>query len=50
MSTVCPIGCGHILHKTCFIEYVKTNVESKKIPIMCPESDCELEIQTADLQ
>lgn len=40
LDTVCPVSCGHNLHKNCFIEHFKSKVEIKKFPITCPEEGC----------
>ena len=49
-STVCPVSCGHILHRTCFNEYFKSKVEVKNFPIMCPEEKCYQDISISDIQ
>ena len=49
-STVCPVSCGHILHRTCFNEYVKSKVEVKNFPILCPEEGCCQDISVNDIQ
>jgi len=34
------LDCGCIIHGTCFLEYVGTEVNSNKIPINCPNDYC----------
>ena len=47
---MCPVACGHIIHKACLNRYFKTQVSIKNFPIFCPEEGCPSELSLADIQ
>lgn len=47
---MCPVACGHILHKPCLNQYFRNQVLIKSFPILCPAMGCISEIVISDIQ
>jgi hypothetical protein len=43
-------NCSHIFHKKCLMDYFLGQIKSKKIPILCPEQNCNKEVAMFDLK
>ncbi|EAS06981.2 IBR domain protein (macronuclear) [Tetrahymena thermophila SB210] len=45
-----PLLCDHIFHKNCLAQYFTTQINEKKFPLKCPNSNCTLPINQQDLR
>jgi len=42
-------GCSHVFHEECMREYLKSKIDEKGFPILCPELECKSEIRLGDV-
>jgi len=42
-------GCSHVFHEECMREYLKSKIDEKGFPILCPELECKSEIRLNDV-
>jgi len=43
-------GCGHMFHPACIKEYLETEINERRFPLVCPFGNCKNEIRDMDLQ
>jgi len=44
------LSCGHPYCKACMFQYFVSKIESKQLPILCPEPSCRAEVQAQDVK
>ncbi len=42
--------CDHIYHSECMKSYLQSEISSSKCPLICPDTQCKVEMVTVDLK
>ena len=50
-NEVIPLkNCEHVFHAECIKEFIKSQVENSKFPIVCPEAKCKQTLNDIDIE
>ena len=50
-NEVIPLtGCEHVFHGECIKQFIQSQVDDSKFPIICPEVKCKQTISDIDIQ